>query len=434
MSRTVKFRGNSGSMRQATAAAFRRFARDRDGSLAISFGLALPVLMLIVGISIDYGRFTSQSMSLAAAADAAALAAAKEMSLTDTATNDLTSVAKSVIQRQMTAQEVSSSAPPLTVTADIASAQLEVTVRAVQPFVPYFGIIAQFLPSEVVARSVARVVGKPNICVLALERSEPGAVFLAKSARMTGDGCSVFSNSSSAYGLIVRDNAQMKAKSVCSAGGVEGAGAIDPQAISDCPQFSDPLSSRPAPSFGGCDYNGTHINNQIVKLRPGVYCGGLKVDGSSTVTFESGEYIIENGAFWVSGTSKIEGDGVSFYLGDKTFMFFGPDTTLSLTTMRTGVMAGLLFFGSRNQSKIFTHTILSKNAQKLVGTIYLPKNSFVVDGEAAVGGDSAYTAIVARRLVLLAGPHLVLNSNYDQTDVPGPDGIRGATEPARLVQ
>ena len=97
-------------------------------------------------------------------------------------------------------------------------------------------------------------------------------------------------------------------------------------------------------------------------------------------------------------------------------------------------MAGLLFFGSRNQSKTFTHTILSRNAQKLVGTIYLPNNAFIVDGDAAVGSNSAYTAIVARRVELRAGPHLVLNSNYDQTDVPVPDGIRGATEPARIVQ
>lgn len=426
--------GYQTSMRQAAAVGSACFLRAREGSLAITLGLALPVLMLIVGISIDYGRFTSQSLSLAAAADAAALAAAKEMSLTDTATNDITSVAKAVVQNQMSAQQVSNNTPPLSVTADVASAQLEVTVRAVQPFVPFFGVMARFLPSEIAARSVARVVGKPNICVLALEQSELGAVFLAKSARMTGDGCSVFSNSSSPYGMIVRDNANLMAKSVCSAGGVEGGGAIQPQAVSDCPQFADPLASRPAPSYSGCTFNGVHISNQTTTLSPGVYCGGLRIEGGSNVTFEPGEYIIDNGAFWVSGTSKLEGEGVSFYLGDRTFMYFGPETALSLSAMRTGAMAGLLFFGSRNQSTIFTHTILSKNAQKLVGTIYLPKNSFVVDGEASVGGASAYTAIVARRVVLMAGPHLVLNSNYDQTDVPVPDGIRGATEPARLVQ
>ncbi len=434
MSPSLRNHGASPLLRRAAAVACPTIIGSRDGSIATTFGVALPILLLIVGMSIDYARFSSQSISLAAAADAAALAAAKEMSLTDTSTNALGSVAKSVVERYVSAQGTSKAQLPLTVVADIATAQLEVTVRANQPFVPYFGMVAQFLPSQIQARSVARVVGKPNLCVLALEPFELGAVFLAKSARMTGDGCSVFSNSSSPNGLIVRDNAQLKAKSVCSAGGVEGAGAIDPQATTDCPHFADPLSNRPAPSYSGCDFNGTSINNQSAYLRPGVYCGGLKIDGASTVTFEAGEYIVENGAFWVGGTSKIEGDGVSFYLGDRTFMYFGPDTALSLSAMRTGAMAGLLFFGSRNQSKIFTHTILSKYAQKLVGTIYLPRNSFVVDGEAAVGSESAYTAIVARRLVLLAGPHLVLNSNYDQTNVPVPDGIRGATEPARLVQ
>ena len=97
-------------------------------------------------------------------------------------------------------------------------------------------------------------------------------------------------------------------------------------------------------------------------------------------------------------------------------------------------MAGLLFFGSRSQSKLLINTILSSNAQKMLGTLYLPNTSLVVESLARVGGESAYTAIVARRLVLLDNPHLVLNSNYGDTDVPVPDGIKGAGQPVMLVK
>ncbi len=412
----------------------RPFIVRRDGSIALWFGLVCPMLMLVSGMSVEYARYQQQSSQLLAAADAAAIAAAKELSLTDGKVNDLSSVAKAVVEQQMSAQQNASQMPGVNVTAEVATATLEVTVNANHSFSTYFGVVTKFLPSKVLARSVARVVGSPNICVLALEPSELGAVWLAKSARMTGDNCSVFSNSKSSVGIVVRDNANLTAKSVCSAGGVEGRGLINPEAVADCPQFDDPLASRAAPVNPGCMFNRVSLRNETATLTPGVYCGGLRIDGTSHITFEPGEYIIEGGLFWVGGTSTVEGENVSFYLGTSAWMHFGADTTVRLTAMKTGVMAGLLFFGSRSQSRIITHTILSKNAQRLVGTIYLPRNTFIVDGEAAVGGESAYTAIVARRVVLLAGPHLVLNSNYDQTDVPVPEGIRGATQPVRLVQ
>ena len=133
-------------------------------------------------------------------------------------------------------------------------------------------------------------------------------------------------------------------------------------------------------------------------------------------------------------TAEVGGDGVSFLLGPVTFLFFGPETTISLAASRKGELAGLLFFGSRTQSKLITHTILSKNARTMLGTIYFPSNSFIVDGSAQIGQEAAYTAIVARRVVLMSGPNLVLNTNYDLTDVPVPDGIRGAGQPVSLVK
>jgi hypothetical protein len=175
------------------------------------------------------------------------------------------------------------------------------------------------------------------------------------------------------------------------------------------------------------------IENETRTLQPGVYCGGLKIKGTSIVTFEPGTFVIAGGSFVVQDQGRIDGNGVSFYLDDKAWLFFGKDTSLSLQASKSGNLAGLLFFGARTQSKLVTHTILSRNAQTLVGTIYFPQNSFIVDGDANVGGASAYTAIVARRVVLLNGPHLVLNSNYDQTDVPVPEGIKGAAQPIALV-
>ena len=97
-------------------------------------------------------------------------------------------------------------------------------------------------------------------------------------------------------------------------------------------------------------------------------------------------------------------------------------------------MAGLLFFGSRQQLPSLVNTILSNNAQTMTGTIYLPTTTLVADSLARIGAKSAYTAIVARRVILMDGPDIVLNAKYSDTDVPVPDGIRSAGQPVALVK
>ena len=52
-------------------------------------------------------------------------------------------------------------------------------------------------------------------------------------------------------------------------------------------------------------------------------------------------------------------------------------------------------------------------------------SQLLVDANAPVADQSAYTAIKSRKLVLDAGPNLVLNSNYAMTDIPVPSGLKG---------
>ncbi len=161
------------------------------------------------------------------------------------------------------------------------------------------------------------------------------------------------------------------------------------------------------------------------------------------VTMLPGTYVIKDGTLQVKNTSQLVGENVGFFftgtfnllivkLGSS--FFFDPDTVISLTAPKQGEMAGLLFYGSRSLPNATISTILSNNAQVLLGTIYMPTSSLVIDSAAQVGHQSAYTAIVARRVVLMSGPDLVLNTNYDRSDVPVPAGIRGAGQGVSLVK
>lgn len=94
-------------------------------------------------------------------------------------------------------------------------------------------------------------------------------------------------------------------------------------------------------------------------------------------------------------------------------------------------MAGLLVYAAPSV-KDAQFRILSDNARNLLGTIYLPASELHVDANQPVADQSAYTAIVADKLTLYGGPHLVLNTDYHLTTVPVPGGIKGVGQPVRL--
>jgi hypothetical protein len=109
-------------------------------------------------------------------------------------------------------------------------------------------------------------------------------------------------------------------------------------------------------------------------------------------------------------------------------MHFMKDATIELSGRETGEMAGMLFYDNPAKALLRIHSISASNAHTLTGTIYLPNGNLVVDPTAVVGSKSAYTAIVANRLVVQNGPTLVLNSDYNLTPVPVPEGIRVASD------
>lgn len=424
-----------GAYESRTSELIARFAASVCGSLAVKFALFAPVLLLVGGATADYNILYSQKSRLQAAADTGSLAAAKELGLADAQRDNVQAIVEGVVESYLKENhDQTYGGGSVTVAATYDTAALEINVTATQEIhTPFRNLVGSNI-TQITVNSVARIVGRPNICVLALELSDQGAITLQHSARLTGNNCAVFSNSTSAKGLAVRESAQLSANTVCSAGGAVGSGSIVPSAITDCPQFEDPLLGRPEPTVGACDYSKLQINDQDYVLRPGVYCDGLVINGKSKVTLEPGVYIIHDGPFKLSGWAEITGTNVGFYLSGTAAFEFGPNSTVSLTAPKDGPLTGLLVFGSRSQDTNIKNVVRSNNARELLGTIYLPRNAFVVDATSPVGDRSAYTAIVARQLMLFSGPNLVLNSNYEQTDVPVPVGIRGADQPIALVK
>ncbi|MCB1509357.1 MAG: pilus assembly protein [Hyphomicrobiaceae bacterium] len=413
------------------------FRPDRAGTIAVKFALVFPILAAVSGVSVDYISVLRQKTTLQSAADAASMAAARELSLSDAKRENVTAVVSAVFVAYLRANENKKhSAGVATATATIRDNPLEIDVTAKQAVAAPFGLVTGFMPNEVTVRSVARVVGRPNICVLGLNPSENGTISLEHQARVTGNNCAVFSNSSHVMGIKAKNSAVLKASFICTRGGRDGGpGSFEPTPLTDCPSFEDPLGSRPEPSVGTCTSSEPTVVETSQDLLPGTYCGGLTIRGAAVVTLRPGIYIIKDGPLVVTDNAKITGTEAGFFFtGTGTGMTFDSNTSISLSAPKSGTMAGLLIFGSRTANNRELFRILSNDARTLVGTIYLPKGELHIDASQPVADSSAYTAIVADVMRLYGGPHLVLNTNYGDTDVPVPTGIKGAGQPAALVK
>lgn len=416
---------------------FQPFTRAESGSIAVKMALLTPVLVLVVGGGLDYSILTNQKSRLQSAIDAGALAAAKELGLADAKRENVQAIVEAVVQSYLSDNhDQTYGGGKVSLTATVRGSPLEVAVMATQdvdlPFDGAFGAGSAALTTS----TVARIAGKPNICVLGLDPDEAGTIQLMNDAKVTGQNCAVFSNSSHTNGLTAKNSSRLTADLICSRGGKDAdAGVFSPDPILDCPSFEDPLALRPEPMPSACLETNLTIKNESRSLLPGTYCGGITISQGSVVTFEPGVFIIQDGPLDVGGGSSVTGAGVGFYFtGKKATFGFAKQSTIELSAPESGPMAGLLMFESRSQPKTGKHNIMSDDARTLVGTIYLPASELRVDASAPIADKSAYTAIVARAMRLYGGPHLVLNTNYDQTSVPVPEGIAGAGQPVALVE
>lgn len=163
------------------------------------------------------------------------------------------------------------------------------------------------------------------------------------------------------------------------------------------------------------------------ELQPGVYCGGINIIGGQ-VKLKPGTYILNNGGLVVANGGKLIGDnaGVGFFLTGSlglSTVQFAPSSTISLRAPRTGEMAGRLFFEDRDVIFKEPHIIASNDARSLVGTIYLPGNTLEINSQNPIADQSDYTVIIARKFDMKDGPELVLNTDYENSLVPVPEGV-----------
>ena len=395
----------------------------------------LPILAGITGGAMDLYIHNFQVTSLQNAADSAVLAAAREASLKGWNVRTAKAVADNFLSETLAQVGMKQATYSNDVKVDTAKRRVLVTVT--QDHYGYF-FLGYFKGSpQISVTSVAQASGSTNVCVIGLEKTDPSTVSLIDAAKISATDCAVYSNSVATGGMGSIDYAFLNARLACTAGGYSGAARnFSQNPVTDCPAMSDPLAHRPPPSISAsCKHRNLKIKKtkSPLVLRPGVYCGGLTIMQTATVFLTPGIYVIKDGPLVIAQNAVVTGIGVGFYFtGKKSALDAKGGSILNFSAPKSGPMAGLLMFQDRS-SREANFVIKSKRAARLIGTIYLPNGNFVVKTKDKIAEESAYTAIVARRVIVQQSTDLVLNTNYDGTDVPVPDGVGPVGSTLRIV-
>ena len=394
---------------------------DPRGSVAVIFSLSAVVLIGLVGGGIDYARLANRRIQLQSATDAGVLLGGNTLKL---ATANGPSVG-AVTEQKIRDEAKPAAGVPFSVQVNVSSDGTSVQAQTQETVTLVFG---KYLGKPTVYLSIqarASVVGKTRLCVLALDPSLPGTLTVQDRATMTASTCSVYSDSTSASGVTLLNQATILATSICSAGGSSVSTTTPPLPgpKSGCTSLVDPLAGRAPPPSSGCTYTNTVVATSKT-LYPGTYCNGLKITAGAVATLAQGIYVIDTGPLTVDGNATLTGAYVGIYLkSQQTTLNFTPASTINLTAPKDGAMSGLLIYEDPTAPLLREHKISSGNARQLLGTIYMPRGKLTVDSSGIVADLSSYTVIVSRQLRIAASANLTMNAMYSASDVPVPSGV-----------
>lgn len=426
-----------------SAAFLDNFARNTRGNIVIITALALPAMALGAGVAVDYSGIYAAKSDLQQMADAAAIAATREMMLVNKSETQTKTVAKNfVLANKLNKEKRFTLGIKVETVVDIKNNSLTINLSAARKNA--FGGFLQPEFTTIGVTAKARVLAGTNVCAIGLDTKSKDTIKMDSNAALVANKCAIFSNSSNSGSINLKSNSSIEADLICSAGGIKiSKTVLSTSTVTDCPIIDDPLINKVGLIVGACDHNNSTFKDKDITLSPGVYCGGIKVEGNSTVEFQPGIYVIKDGKLDIKGNTVANGLNVGFYFtGTGSRMKLDTATTISFVAPKSGIMVGMLFFQDpaapdlpasnddddddddddeeENEGKF---EIKSNDARMLLGTIYLPKGILKVDTDNKVADDSAFTVVIAKRMEFMGNSKLVLNSDYSATDVPVPDGI-----------
>ena len=376
-------------MANRIATLINRLWHDRRGVTALMTALGALILMGFAGLAADVVVWELDARKAQGAADQAALAGA----VASSGDYDVTTAAKAVAAsygfidgQKGTTVSVNSNFNNVD--------EVQVTIKQVQP--QYFSRFFLKTAPTVVMNAVARPPGAPSngtMCVIALDEGGKLAVGSADFVGNTNvqlDHCDLYNDSADSNGTELNGSSILAVQNMYLSGSytVDGSSTLTVSGVAATYVMpsNDPYNGMSIPSYSGCNQtNYTLAPNTSATLSPGVYCGGMDIKG--TATLSAGTYIIDGGNFTAESQAKISGTGVTIILTSSTGTKYGTITinggavvTLTAPTVGAAVgVPGIAMWVDKN-APTASDNFNGGASQVINGAIYLPSQQITYTG------------------------------------------------------
>ncbi len=376
----------------------RRLARGEGGQAVVFIAIVMLAMIMMAGLAIDAGQLFVARRTMQEAGDAAAYAAAVTIYQGGTQAQ-AASAAVADAQRNgyvngVGGFTVTVNAPPASGPYANNNNYVEVLIQG--------GVQTSLVPggnlTTVKVRGVAGAAPLNNgYAIMALDRGNtPNAVQVASTGHVTvsGAGILVNSTSTSAANLQLGGTVSVTPSTQPApyvAGNVAGTW---PNPQTSKPQQPDPFAGYPKPSTSGLPVCNTLASCQDVMghQTSGIYTVSLSGAGGTTITLNSGIYILKAGVNATGNSDFVSAAGGVFIFN--TVMNYPTDTlggcgavilagtnVTTLSAMTTGTYKGLLFY--QDTSCTASMTISGNGTLNATGTIYLPNAAITLNGNNA---------------------------------------------------
>ncbi len=383
------------------------FLGDVRGSVALTFAMVAPVLLVGIACAIDYSRATTGRDMMQSAVDAAALAGTGTFRTslgqpTDQRREAAAKAARAALDsRKPDLERIGLQPGEPAIEADPAEATVLVRLPgAISGALGGFSPVARM---GVSAQAQARALAEAQpVCILSLNPSADVGIMFSGLGDLEADGCAVWSNATGARSFGFSGMGRARGKRFCAAGGIDRTGRyqVTPTPEERCPPARNPLASWTPPPDRACDYDtkGETTTGVNLTLKPGVYCNGLKVTGL-TIDLERGDYIIKDGPLILTAVTAIKGQGVGFYLTgrDATARINGT-AAVNLSAPTSGPLEGVVIAQDPRSAPGQLSEVTGTVELMVDGVLYFPTQALRYQGITKTDAKAPTTTLIADRI------------------------------------
>src|SRR5579875_289935 len=352
--------------------------RDRRGVTAIVTALGATALIGFTGLAIDVVSWEVTQHKMQSAADAAARAGSIATSIPTATDQDVTDAADAVAASYGFVN--GQNGTNVTTVWPYLGNQNEVQVVISQPQPQFFSRLFLAAAPSVTVQAAARLpapAGNGDMCVMTLGASgklDVGNADFTGNTTVNMSTCDLYNNSTDASSTELNGSSILDVRNMYLAGGYTVSGSaqlnMGGTAATYVTPVPDPYAGMAIPSYSGCNQtNYSLAPNTTATIAPGVYCGGMNIQGNLTLQ------------------AAITGTGVTIILTSSSGTNYGTVTinggaTVSLTAPAAGAAAGvpgIALWIDRN-APLATDYLNGGSNQNINGVIYMPSQQVSFNG------------------------------------------------------